>query len=435
MQPAISELDYDGLQKCIHCGFCLQSCPTYRETGVEVASPRGRLALMRAVSEGKLPVDQGFADPLQLCLGCRACETACPSGVPYGRLLEEGRALAATVAPTPWWLRFGLRHLIGHPGRLRAIGGLLRIAQRTGLLRLLPAGPLRDLAGAMPPVEPVRPYAAPAAPPAAATAPGQAPPVPVAFFHGCVQEAFLHGQNQAAVQVMAAAGAGVAVPAGQVCCGALHAHTGDLEGARALARRNIAAFEASPGPIVNHAGGCGTHLKEYGHLLKDDPLWAARAKAFAARVRDLSEFLEEHPLPPLAPQDGVSVTYQDSCHLAHGQKVRRQPRKLIRSIPGLSFREMYGADQCCGSAGIYNVVQPEMAGKVLDRKMAHACATEAGVIVACNPGCYLQMRQGVLQRGLSAKVKVFSLAELLARSLPIPSGAPVQPPLKEDDPQ
>lgn len=403
-QPAISGLDWEALQKCIHCGFCSQACPTYRQTGLETASPRGRLTLMRAVAEGKLPVDEGFADPMTLCLGCRACETACPSGVPYGHLLEEARDLVAKVVPPPWHVRFAMRHILPHPRRLRVLSTAARLAQRLGLLRLLPP-PLKELAEALPPIAKPQPYPAVANPNAC-------------FFKGCIQEAFLHGQNRAAVRVLAAAGTSCSLPAGQTCCGALHAHSGDLHGARALARANIAAFEQQPGPIINHAGGCGAHLKEYGHLLRDEPAWAARARAFSLRVKDLSEWLAEvglpegtlHALP-------VSVTYQDSCHLAHGQKVRREPRAAIRSIPGVEYRELPQADQCCGSAGIYNIMRPEMAGRVLNEKMGNIAATAAAVIVTENPGCYMQLRQGVRRHGLAGQVEVLSLAELLDRSL------------------
>lgn len=424
LQPAISGLDYEGLQKCIHCGFCSQACPTYRQTGVETNSPRGRLTLMRAVAEGRLPVDEGFAEPLDLCLGCRACESACPSGVPYGHLLEEARTLTAPVRAQSRLLQFGLRHLMPYQGRLRALGWLAALAQRLGLFRVLPAA-LRALAEALPPIRPPRSYAAVGAVAEAAVvgAPGQAaagasPAQTVLFFRGCVQDAFLFRQNEAAIRVLNAAGGRCIVPEGQGCCGALHAHAGDVEGARELARRNIAAFERFPGPIINHAGGCGAQLKQYGELLADDPAWAERARAFAARVKDISEWLAEVGLPEGALSSlPVAVTYQDSCHLAHGQKVRRQPRDLIRAIPDISYREMKQADQCCGSAGIYNIEQPEMAGRVLGEKMANVKGTKAQVVVTANPGCYMQLCQGVRREGLTGQVEVLSLAELLERAL------------------
>ena len=399
--PAISGLDYEGLNRCIHCGFCLQACPTYRQTGVEMHSPRGRLMLLRAAADGHLPVDSGLAEPLDACLGCRACETACPSGVPYGRLLEEARALTAPVAPPPWPVRVALTHLLPYPARLRAAAALARLAQRLGLFALLPAA-LRRAAEALPPLAAPRPYPEPAGAPGAL------------FLRGCIQEAMLQPQNQAAVAVISAAGGGpCAVPPGQTCCGALHAHAGDQAGARELARRNIAAFERLGGPIINHAGGCGAHLKEYGHLLRDDPAWAERAGNFAARVKDLSEWLTETGLPPerLGPLP-LRVTYQDSCHLAHGQGVRRAPRELMCAIPGVGFQEMACADQCCGSAGLYSFSHAEMSGKLLAEKLEHVRETGAEVLVTSNPGCYLHLRQGA-RPGL----EVLSLAELLERSM------------------
>ncbi|MFZ5814545.1 MAG: (Fe-S)-binding protein [Bacillota bacterium] len=411
LQPAISGLDYEALQQCIHCGFCLEACPTYRESRLETASPRGRLSLMRAVAEGRLPVDAGFAEALELCLGCRSCETACPSGVRYGHLLEEARVLTAPVRPPAPLVRFGLKQLMPHPSRMRLMGRLLRWAQRSGLLGWLArrgwmpraAG---ELAAALPPVGAHSPYPAPEQPGAL-------------YFHGCVQEGMLPQQNRAAVRMMERLGTPCAVPPGQTCCGALHMHQGDREGARELARRNIAAFEAHPElPVINHAGGCGTHLKQYGELLADDPAWAERARRFAARVKDLSEWLVAagavERLPALARTGGgVRVTYQDSCHLAHGQRVRVQPRALLRALPGVAYQEMAGADQCCGSAGIYNLVQPAMAGAVLSRKMEAVGEAQPAVVVTANPGCHLQLCQGVRQAGLEGQVRVLSLAEFL----------------------
>ncbi|MFZ5828155.1 MAG: (Fe-S)-binding protein [Bacillota bacterium] len=411
-QPAISGLDFEALQQCIHCGFCVESCPTYRQTRLETASPRGRLALMRAVAEGHLPVDEGFAKALDLCLGCRACETACPSGVRYGHLIEEARLLTAAVAPPSPLVRFGLIHLLPYPRRMRLLGRLAALAQRVGILRWLPAA-MAELAGALPPVGPA----------GAQTGDGSGQPAAL-FFHGCVQEGMLPQQNQAALRVLERAGSPAGVPAGQTCCGALHLHQGDREAARALARQNIAAFEAAGDlPIVNHAGGCGAQLKQYGDLLADDPAWAERASRFAARVYDLSEWLVQTALPQRLGErsrtggERVRVTYQDSCHLAHGQRVRVQPRTLLRALPGVEYVELEGADQCCGSAGIYNLLQPEMAGAVLAEKMEHVAATEAAVVVSANPGCHLQLCQGVRRAGLEGRVRVLSLAEFLDERL------------------
>jgi len=441
MTNRLYEKAYEAANACVQCGYCLPACPTYASMGKESASPRGRIHLVKMAAEGKIDVLRDLRPPIDLCLGCRACESACPSGVRYGRLLEEVRVLTAPLKPPGRLIRVGLRHLIPYPGPLRAVGWLAALAQRLGLLRLLP-GAFGDLARALPRIHPARPYRAARAYRTARVLSGgtgeekagQAPNgQTVLFFRGCIQDAFLFHQNEAAIRVVTAAGARCIVPAGQVCCGALHAHSGDLETARRLARKNIAAFERYPGPIVTHAGGCGAHLKECAHLLRDDPEWAERARAFSARVMDFSQWLAEVGLPAdaLSPLP-LTVTYQDSCHLVHGQKVRRQPRDLIRTIPGIRYREMNGADRCCGSAGIYNLVHPEMADRVLREKMARVAETGAQVVVTANPGCYLQLRLGVQQAGLEGQVEVLSLAELLDRSLRGPS--PTAPAVSDRSP-
>ncbi|BDG60948.1 (Fe-S)-binding protein [Caldinitratiruptor microaerophilus] len=421
--------EYDEALRCVKCGFCLEACPTYRQTGLEPASPRGRLALVRALVEGTLGPD-AVAGPLDLCLGCRACETACPSGIRYGRVLEGARsAIAPSLARRRSRLgrllqRLALRHLLPHRGRLRAAVRLASAARP--LLRratgLVPAH-LRELGLSMPPAPDRRLWAEwerllrPLPDGSGWVVPAQGRRRHrVAFFPGCIQDALYLEVNLATVRVLSRTGCEVVIPAAATCCGALHAHSGDREAARRLARQNVEAF-GRLGPvdaIVNAAGGCGAHLKEYGHLLPDDPA----AAAFAARVRDLSEWLAEHGLgdATLRPLP-LTVTYQDSCHLAHGQGVRAQPRQLLRAIPGLRFVEMEEADRCCGSAGIYNLLQPAMAGAVLDEKMSHAAATGARVIVVANPGCHLQMAHGVRTHGLGAEVEVLHLAQVLDRAL------------------
>ena len=418
--PVEPALDIALLDQCIHCGFCIQACPTYRDLGVETASPRGRLAMMKAVAQGQLAPDDGFAAEMDLCLGCRACESACPSGVQYGLALEQARALAARTAPPPLFkrltLRLAFRRLLPHAGRLRLLVALLGSAQRTGLLRLvarLLPGRWREQVLALPPA----PGAATRRELAAALVEGPATGGPrVGLFRGCIQDALFAGTNAATVRLLQATGCGVTAPpqaggGAQTCCGALAAHGGDREYARALARRNIAAF-AGYDLVVNNAGGCGAILKEYGHLLRDDPVWAPRAADFAARVRDISEVLAERGLPVLGPL-AQRVTYQDSCHLHHSQRVRQQPRRLLQAVPGLRYVELKDADRCCGSAGIYNLTHPEMAGRVLAEKMDNAAATEAEVIVTSNPGCLLQLRLGLQRAGLADAVQVMHLADLL----------------------
>ncbi|MBI3946569.1 MAG: (Fe-S)-binding protein [Armatimonadetes bacterium] len=423
-------IPYDELTNCTRCGFCLPACPTYRHLARETHSPRGRIALLKAAADGQINLVPDVVPPLDLCLGCRACEPVCPAGVHYGRILEAGRAevfrRARSGRPvrhraTHWLQRLVFERVIPNGRLLRFLGGLLwlyewtglrRLARAAGLLRLLPLRlgefevALEDLA---PPTERLPPGAVY---PAAGERRGR-----VAFLTGCVADALLHRTNRRTVQVLCAAGFEVAIPEGQTCCGALHAHAGDLATARALAKRNIAAFEASGAEWhVSNAGGCGAALREYPHLLRDDPEWEPRARAFAARARDVCELLAEHAaLPELA---GLKerVTYQESCHLGNVQGVRAQPRDLLRAVPGLEFVEMAEADRCCGSAGSYSLLHFDISMRILDEKMAHLKATGASVIVTGNPGCLLQLRLGIHRAGLADRVRAEHTVDLLARA-------------------
>ncbi|HAJ38272.1 MAG TPA: hypothetical protein DCL15_21585 [Chloroflexi bacterium] len=436
------------LDQCIHCGLCLPACPTYSINQLEMDSPRGRIALMRAAADGRIGLDGAFQEHIDLCLGCRACETACPSGVQYGLLLETAKAgLAgakekgrrvttaaprATAAadngaghgsrPAPRALRlsnviqqFGLRELMPHRARLRWLARGLWLYQRLGLTRIarrvLPSLPLAltTMEGMAPPIDLdfidlTRPA------PALAPQRGK-----VAFFTGCVQDAFLAGVNRATVRVLQRNGYEVHFPAAQTCCNAAALHSGDTTFAQALARQNIAAFPTDKFvAIVNNAGGCGAALKGYDHLLADDPAYAARARAFVAKVKDISEFLVDHLHNPPTGYVQARVTYVDSCHLRHGQKISRQPRALLRAIPGVELVELAQPDMCCGSAGIYNLLQPEMANQVLDAKLADIRVANPGIIVAANTGCYMQMIYGVKRGGLDATV--LHVVELLERA-------------------
>ncbi len=452
------------LDQCIHCGLCLPACPTYSVLQLEMDSPRGRIALMRAAADGRIGLEGAFQEHIDLCLGCRACETACPSGVQYGQLLEtakvalntgakgEGRGaysvdagnglhggeagkvansahLAAEIqrqaegrssrpsllAPRPSLQAFGLRELMPHRERLRLLArgvklyqqlGLARIAQRV-LPKLPPA--LTTMEGMAPPID--LDYLDEARPaPALGLRRGK-----VAFFTGCVQDAFLAGVNRATVRVLQRNGYEVHFPPGQTGCNAAALHSGDADFAQRLARQNIDAF-AGDGwvAIINNAGGCGAALKGYDHLLAGDPRYAERAKVFVAKVQDISEFLADHLHNPPTGHVQARVTYVDSCHLRHGQKVSKQPRALLRAIPGVHLVEVAQPDMCCGSAGIYNLVQPEMANQVLDNKLADVRATGAGIIVTANTGCYMQMVYGVKRGGLNATV--LHVVELLERS-------------------
>jgi glycolate oxidase iron-sulfur subunit len=420
----VAELEYDDLLKCVHCGFCLPSCPTYAELGQEPDSPRGRIYLIKAVADGRLDLTGSVEAHLSLCLACRACETACPSGVPYGHLIEAARAELARRRPGPagrrWLRRLALEVVLPRPRLLRALAATLRLYQRSGLQRLVRASgvlrrlppPLADAEALLPPLPP----AAGRGPLPAVVPPCGARRARVGFLHGCVQDAVFRHHNEATLRCLARQGVEVLVPRAQRCCGALHAHAGEPEAARTLARANIAAFEAV-GPIeavLVNAAGCGAHLKAYGHLLRRDPAWAARARAFAARVVDVTEYLARQPLAgPLGPLP-LRATYHDPCHLAHGQRVRSEPRALLRAVPGLELLELREADMCCGSAGSYNLTEPAMARRLLERKMAHVQATGAQAVVTANPGCLLQLAAGVRARGLP--MDVLHVVEVLDRA-------------------
>jgi glycolate oxidase iron-sulfur subunit len=401
---------------CIKCGFCLPTCPTYRETGLESASPRGRIHLMKSVAKGRLPAAE-IATQLDLCLGCRACETACPAGVQFGRLLEAGReqTLAARrrsphtsrLARTVERLFFA--GLLPHVKRFDLLVDLLWLYQSSGLqwvvrgsrlLHLL-SKTLVDLEWLLPPLPP------PSTRRRLAT---QTPPLGVerhrvGFLAGCVMRSVFAPTNAATVRVLANYGCRVITPRGAGCCGALHAHHGDLTAARQMARRTIEAF-ASHGfeAVIVNSAGCGAMLKSYGELLEDDPLYREKALAFSERVRDVSEFLAVlSPNVPLS-RLPLRVAYDDPCHLLHGQGISREPRQLLRQIPDLELVPFPESDRCCGSAGIYNLTQPAMSQRLLDRKMAHLAAVEPDVIASGNPGCLLQLRWGARRAGLHAQV-------------------------------
>jgi glycolate oxidase iron-sulfur subunit len=395
----------EKLLDCVHCGFCLPTCPTYLTLGNEMDSPRGRLYLMRAVAEGRIPPGDSFARHMSLCLVCRACETACPSGVEFGRLMETARAqLREHEAPrglADGLLRRLVLGTITDRTRLRALLVPLRWYQRLGLQRLLRrTGILRRLGrlGAMESLMPSLPSrAAPlrASVPAAGKRRGR-----VGVLIGCAQEAFFPEVNRATVRVLAANGFDVVTPASQGCCGSLFVHEGARDAGRARARRLIDCFEAAGvDHVAVNAAGCGSVMKDYGELLAGDAAYAARAAAFAARVRDVSELLAEHGLAPGLHPLPVAVTYHDACHLAHGQRIRSAPRALLQAVPGLTLVELPEADMCCGSAGMYNLVHPEVADRLLDRKVDRILQTGARLVVMGNPGCLLQIAAGLRRRG------------------------------------
>lgn len=403
------------LQQCVHCGLCLPACPTYSVFGTEMDSPRGRIALMNAAADGRIPLNGAFATHITRCLACRACETACPSGVHYGDLVEQARvALEEEREPSlteRLARRLALRHLLPHPRRLRLLANAFRLYQRSGAealarrLDVLPA-PLDSMQDLLPPIS-TRQYSYNSPAPAIGEKRGT-----VAFFHGCVQDAFLADVNAATVRVLQFNGYEVHILRGQTCCGAASLHVGEQGLATELARRNIAAFEAGKyDAIINNAGGCGAILKQYGHLLENDVQYADRAVRFSERVRDISEFLVEREFMPPRGEIRERVTYVDSCHLRHAQSIVQQPRNLLRAIPGLDLVELTQPDQCCGSAGIYNITQPATAQQILDAKMADIAGTDADTIVITNTGCHMQILHGVRRAGLDARV--VHLTELL----------------------
>ncbi|MCL6453352.1 MAG: (Fe-S)-binding protein [Alicyclobacillus sp.] len=418
----------DELLNCMHCGFCLPACPTYQQTGLETYSPRGRIGLMKGVAQGKLPIDEEFERNMYACLGCRACETACPAGVQYGRLIETAREVVEDVKRRRGRRSF-TRHLVfkqffNHPRRIRVAGGILwavqaaglqRVATKTGLVRVLP----REMAEMQSAVDTVAsPSERKRRPSVMAPDAGVQKAGRVGLFTGCIMDVMFYDTNQATARLLNKIGFEVVFVAGQVCCGALHAHSGEKVDAVELAKRNIEAFEAADVDfIVNNAGGCGAALKEYAHWLADDPVWAERAHRFVERTRDICELLAEHTPLPFQRRIEARVTYQDSCHLAHGQGVRQQPRQLIRSVPGVQYVELTNADTCCGSAGIYNITNWEMSMRVLDTKMEHVRRTDAHIVVTANPGCLLQMKKGIQRAGLADRMEAVHIVDFLERAL------------------
>ncbi len=405
---ALGPSDAD-LYKCVHCGLCLSACPTYLETGLETESPRGRIALMKAVREGRVGLTEQVTPHFDLCLQCRACEAVCPSGVPYGRLMEATRSQLAARRKPSFALRIAYRSLLPHPKRLYSLGWLLRAYQRSparAIGRLLP-GKLRRLQEQLPPL-PNRFFH----PQAEAFAPKGATRARVALLSGCVMP-IVHGPTmQAAVRVLQRNGCEVVTPVAQACCGALNLHGGDIQQARALARRNVDAFlDADVEAVVVASAGCGSTMKEYGHLLKDDPVYAEKARRLGGVVKDISEFLTTLPLMPPERSVKLRVTYQDACHLAHAQRITQQPRDLLRRIPGVDLIEMENAGLCCGAAGLYTVSQPEMSRRLLERKVRAILDTKADVVVSSNPGCMMQVQAGLRRAGSS--VRVLHLVDLL----------------------
>lgn len=413
--PKIDALDLPELYQCVHCGLCLNQCPTYRALQLEPESPRGRIHLVKAAAEGRIELNERFKHHLQLCLLCRACESACPSGVQYGRIAETAREqigppgspLARAV------LNFAFTRLLPYPRRLRFLFALLRFYQSTGLRqvigKLLPAK-LRELDAMLPAIP--KTFFRPRPEPLPAIGAKRAR---VAMLDGCVMPLLFGDVNDATARVLRRNGCEVVFPKNQICCGALNVHNGESIAARRMARKNIDAFlETGVDAIIVNAAGCGAAMKEYGYLLRHDPAYAEKARRFGALVKDAGEFLAGLGLVGNLGRLELMLTYQDPCHLAHGQKVRAQPRKLLEAIPGVKLIEMEGSDRCCGSAGIYNLTHSGMSRHLLKEKMQSVAATNAEAVVAPNPGCMLQLRSGA--REFAPDLEVYHLMDLLDRA-------------------
>ena len=408
----------DVIADCVHCGFCLPTCPTYSLWGEEMDSPRGRIVLMKEGLEEGSDLSRTMVTHIDRCLGCMACVTACPSGVRYDELIEDARPQIERNFPRSWRERL-VRRLIfetfPHPERMRALAPLVGAGRRLGLASAARtrSGGLLDRLPRVKTLLALSPEASPESPPEVTPARGPARGR-VALLQGCVQRAFFGDVNAATARVLSAEGLEVHAPGEPRCCGALQMHAGDDEPARELARRTIAELESYDAVVVN-AAGCGSAMKDYPHLLRDDPEWADRAGAFAGRVRDVTELLSEHG--PAAPRGEVRlrVAYHDACHLAHAQSVRMQPRELLRAIPGVELLEPRDWEICCGSAGIWNLVNPEPAADLGRRKARNLLDTGAEAVAAGNPGCALQIAAHA--EGLGQPLPVLHPVEILDASI------------------
>ncbi len=422
-------LDYSVVQQCMHCGLCLPTCPTYTATKLERNSPRGRISLMRAIADGRFEMTRAFGEEMYFCLGCLACMSACPAGVNYAELFEHARAEAEQSgvlrSPKRNLIRsFTVRWLFMEQSRLQLVGrvlhlyqslGLQTLVRRSGVLRLLPQR-LRELEAMTPQIQDEfsDELIAPVTPARGLKR------YRVGMLTGCAQDLIFSDINRDTVEVLARNGCEVVTPRQQGCCGSLHGHNGELDLARQLARRMIDLF----GPerldaIITNAGGCGSHLRHYRKLLAEDPVYRERAELWDRKLKDIHEWLVEinFQAPAADHAPAQAVTYHESCHLAHGQKITAQPRQVLRAIPNLKLVEVPESTWCCGSAGIYNIIQPEMATALLERKLRHIVSTQAKVVATANPGCLLQVLNGARQRGLDLRVvhPVTLLAEAYRR--------------------
>ncbi|MBJ7947107.1 MULTISPECIES: (Fe-S)-binding protein [Bacillus cereus group] len=422
-------LSEDELLNCMRCGFCLPTCPTYIQSGYkESHSPRGRIALMKAVVDGLIEPDEDVENTLNVCLGCRACEPVCPSGVNYGHLLEEARDIINQnkkfSMPVKAVRKIVFEGLFPHQNRMRTLTGLIGFYQRsglqtlthkTGIMKLFPET-LATMDLVLPKVPKMKAMKdRPTFLSAESTKKKQ-----VAFFTGCLMDTMFLETNNATMKLLQLAGCDIVIPQTQSCCGALHGHAGEKSGAKELAKRNIKSFEdLNIDYIITNAGGCGAYLVDYDYLLKDDPEWAERAKQFVSKIKDITAILVEldfHKRTDLRLTPQI-ITYQDSCHLRNVMRTSSEPRMLLEAIQGATYREMKDADRCCGSAGIYNIVHSELSMEFLDYKMDRVHETDAATIVTANPGCLLQMKLGIEREGLSHKMRGIHIVDLLLEAI------------------
>ncbi|MFC8689632.1 (Fe-S)-binding protein, partial [Brevibacillus porteri] len=409
----------------VRCGYCLPACPTYATMGKETHSPRGRINLVKMVGEGKITDLSVLEQPLDLCLGCRACETACPSGVQYGTILESARAAIVRrkkiSLPKRIIRNVTFKKVFPSKKMMNLIGNLLWLYQKSGLQKVTRnTRILSKLPNHLAEFEAITPEA---------VSPSERKRIPsrvqakgerkytVAFFTGCIMDAMFQKINQLSIQLLAEVGCEVIINSNQTCCGALHAHSGEIEEAKKLAKQNIVAFEQENVDfIVNNAGGCGAMLFEYAHLLSDETEWHERALAFAAKSKDISQVLVACGGLKNLQNRNERITYQRSCHLTNVQKVVNEPVMLLKSIPGVELIEMEEANMCCGSAGIYNIIHYVESMKILDQKMQYTKATNATVVITTNPGCLLQMKHGIAREQLSESIRALHLVEYLAEA-------------------
>ncbi|KRF19830.1 (Fe-S)-binding protein [Paenibacillus sp. Soil787] len=427
-ETLVQKLDYEQLTNCMRCGFCLPACPTFKETGVEAESPRGRISLMKAAVDGIMEPGISFEDQMNHCLGCRACEPACPADVKYGQLIEQARdAIETHTKQHRWWVsgvrKLVFKELFPHQKRMSLLGSGLQFYKKSGLQTVVrKTGAVKMFSKHLSDMEKILPDASnkgiveqlgafiPAKGEKIAT---------VGMFRGCLMDVLFTETNIKTVKLLSEAGFDVVIPETQNCCGALHAHSGESDQAKALAKNNIRAFqEAGVEYIVSNAGGCGAILVEYDHLLHEEPEWKEAAAWFASRVKDISTILVEQgrPLQFAETIDGgaaTRVTYQDSCHLRNVMKGSNPSRQLLKEVGNVAYIEMKDAASCCGSAGIYNVTQPVMANQILEHKMENVNAAAAQYLVTSNPGCLLQMKLGIEKHGKKGRMEAVHIADFL----------------------